>query len=108
MGIEVMEQNQQDNHASNLEEEGEASLSDHVKMLKDYIHSNYMKDISLSDAAEYINLNPAYLGKLYRMETGDSFVHYINHVRIEKAKELLAAGLSLRKSEKCLDTPTHG
>jgi YesN/AraC family two-component response regulator len=95
MAIEVMEQHQQDNLALNVEEEAEASLSDHVKMLKEFIHNKYTKDISLSDAAEYLNLHPAYLGQLFRKETGDSFVHYINHVRIEKAKELLAAGLHL-------------
>lgn len=74
---------------------GKEPLSEHVKLLKEYLRANYMKDISLSDAAEFLGLHPSYIGQLFKRETGNTFVHYINGIRIAKAKELLASGGSL-------------
>jgi two-component system response regulator YesN len=104
MAIEVMEQRRLDNPDAGVEDKIEQSLSEHVKMLIDYIQINYMKDISLSDAAAYLGLHPVYIGKLFKMETGDSFVHYLNQTRIGKAKELLICGpnISLDKIAGCV------
>ena len=66
MAIEVMEQQQLDNMSADAEQENGQPLSEHVKMLKDYIHTNYMNDISLSDAAVYLDLHPAYIGQLFK------------------------------------------
>jgi two-component system response regulator YesN len=88
-----------------LEQDQQASShNDNVKMLKDYIDTNYMKDISLSDVAEYLNLHPSYVGQIFKKETGDSIVHYINHLRIEKAKQLLLGmpDITLEKIAKCV------
>ena len=66
MAIEVMEQQQLDNMSAEAEQENGQPLSEHVKMLKDYIHTNYMNDISLSDAAAYLDLHPADIGQLLK------------------------------------------
>lgn len=106
MALEII--GQQHNIASTISEKEldveQNSINEHVKMLKDYIHNNFMKDISLSDAAAYLNLHPAYTGQLFKKETGDSFVHYINQCRIDKAKELLAGRnqVALEKIAACV------
>jgi YesN/AraC family two-component response regulator len=54
-----------------------------------YIHKNYNKDINLSTVSNYVSLNYNYCSNLFRSKTGVRFVEYLNHVRIEKAKEIL-------------------
>ncbi|MCA0753437.1 response regulator [Paenibacillus sp. N4] len=106
MALEIIEQQHTLAATISGQEPGEEqdSTSEHVKMLKDYIHNNFMKDISLSDAAAYLNLHPAYTGQLFKKETGNSFVHYINQCRIDKAKELLAGKnqVTLEKIAACV------
>lgn len=114
MSLEVMEERQQQDRERDdarnerareaLPDDRDEALSEHVKMLKAYIHNNYMKAISLSDAADYLNLHPAYIGQLFKKDTGDSFTFYTNQFRIAKAKELLVSspGLSLDKIAGCI------
>jgi len=60
-----------------------------MRMLADYVHANYSKDISVADAASWLDLHPAYVGQLFKKETGQTFISYLRGVRMEKAKELL-------------------
>ncbi len=46
-------------------------------------------ELSLSNLAEEFHLNTAYLGRIFKKETNNTFTNYLNEVRIEKAKELL-------------------
>ena len=55
----------------------------------EYIHSNYEKNLSVAHIAEYFNYSPTYLTKLMKAYTGYSLIVYINHTRIEAAKNLL-------------------
>lgn len=60
-----------------------------VKECLKHIHSNYMKDISLSVVAGYVNVSPAYLSFLFKQETGKNFTDYLKELRIQKAIELM-------------------
>lgn len=55
-----------------------------------YIKEHFSEDITLKQAANNLYMNVAYLGQIFRKETGESFTEYVNRCRIEKAKELLA------------------
>lgn len=59
------------------------------KVIK-YLDENISEDLSLELAAKVAGVNPFYLSKLFREETGDTFVNYISEKRLDKAKELLA------------------
>ncbi len=61
-----------------------------VKRLISYININYYKNLRLETLAELFSYNSAYLGKLFKSEVGESFNTYLDKVRIEKAKVLLA------------------
>ena len=61
-----------------------------IKTAKDYILSNYSKDISLDDVSRQVNISPYYFSKIFKEETGEGFVEYLTRIRMEKAKELLA------------------
>lgn len=60
-----------------------------VDKVKEYIRKNYAEPISLTDLAEYVHLNPAYLSFLFKQETGVNFVDALLNCRMEKAKALL-------------------
>lgn len=54
-----------------------------------YLRSNYGKEINLKTVADQFQMNPLYLGRLFKSETGICFTDYINNLRIRKAKQLL-------------------
>ena len=66
-----------------------SSMHPMVTRLIRYIEDNYMKEFSLKTLSESLNINPIYLGQLFKNETGEVFSNYINKYRIGKAKELL-------------------
>ncbi len=61
-----------------------------IKQVYYYIHKNYSDDISLKLLSGKFNVNAAYLGQLFKKETGELLSNYLNRIRIEKAKELLS------------------
>lgn len=67
----------------------EESMSPIINKIVKYLQENYTEDINLKSVASKFNINPVYLGRLFKNETGELFNIYLNRVRIEKAKELL-------------------
>ncbi len=55
----------------------------------DYVDANLSKDISLKLLAAEFNMNPSYLGQLFKFETNEHFTAYLNRKRIQKAMQLL-------------------
>lgn len=53
------------------------------------IEKNFAQDISLKTIAYELNINAAYLGQLFKMETGQLFSAFLNKTRIENAQKLL-------------------
>lgn len=60
-----------------------------VNKIKHYVQENYSEDIKLKDIAKKYYINTAYLGQLFKKETGVNFSQYLNMVRIENAKKML-------------------
>ncbi|WP_066191461.1 MULTISPECIES: response regulator transcription factor [Gracilibacillus] len=61
-----------------------------IRQVQEYMHSNYQKDIKAAKVAENHYITPNYFSMLFRQETGCSYSEYLNQIRINKAKELLA------------------
>ncbi|WP_059049524.1 helix-turn-helix domain-containing protein [Paenibacillus senegalimassiliensis] len=57
--------------------------------IKQYIHEHYGEDLTRNDLAEVVYLNPDYLARLFKKETGISLGSYVIQVRISVAKRLL-------------------
>lgn len=55
----------------------------------DYIRRNLDRDISRSEIAEAIFLNPEYLSRLFKKETGIALNEFIVREKIEQAKSML-------------------
>lgn len=74
-------------------EEGEGrSLSPHIQKAVAYIRGQYAQDISLGSAAEALALSPEHLSRLFRKETGVSFIDFLNDYRIKTANYMLLKG----------------
>ncbi|GAE30467.1 response regulator [Alkalihalobacillus hemicellulosilyticus] len=57
--------------------------------VKEYVHEYYDQEITLAEIAETLYVNRNYLSQIFKKVTGETFVNYLNHFRIEKAKDYL-------------------
>lgn len=60
-----------------------------VKSIIKHIDENYAQDITLNMLSESFGVSPNYISKLFKEETGDPLFHYLNEVRVKKAKSFL-------------------
>lgn len=56
----------------------------------EYISEHLHSRIKIGDVAEYLRINPAYLSRSFKTETGMTFTDYVNHRKIEEAAGLLS------------------
>ena len=71
------------------EENGQKKSQKAVEVVKAYIAEHYKDDISLTEAAELVLLNPKYLGELFKKDTGLNYSEYLLKYRLDLAKEML-------------------
>ncbi len=63
-----------------------------VERMVNYLEDHYNEKISLDQIAENMYLSPFYISKIFKSETGDTPIHHLINIRLEKARELLAEG----------------
>jgi two-component system response regulator YesN len=61
-----------------------------IKIVHDYIEKHLGEDISMVRLADVVNLNPSYLSRLYKQNTGMSLSDYICKRKVDRAAELLS------------------
>ncbi|MEG2951488.1 MAG: helix-turn-helix transcriptional regulator [Clostridia bacterium] len=61
----------------------------HVRIALQYIHENYMCNITTADIAEHVGVHIGHLHRLFLAETNCRLGEYITALRINKAKSLL-------------------
>lgn len=54
-----------------------------------YIKENYSKELSLEIISKELNINKSYFSDLFKKTKGESFIEYLNKLRIEESKKLL-------------------
>lgn len=59
-----------------------------LKIMK-YINTYYNENITLTDVAKVVNLNPNYISQVFKKSTGTTFSRYLTDLRINHAKKLL-------------------
>ncbi len=66
------------------------------KKIMEYIMENYQNpDLNISLTGLHFDITPAYISTLFKKQTGDSLLEYINAVRIKEAQKLLEQGCSV-------------
>lgn len=56
-----------------------------IKMAKEYINQHFCESISLSEVADYCNVNSSYLSNLFHKQLGISYSKYLMQIRMERA-----------------------
>ncbi|WP_190284778.1 AraC family transcriptional regulator [Bacillus sp. S3] len=54
-----------------------------------YINHHFTEEISLESVAKQAHLSPNYFSNIFKKTTGSSFIEYLTHLRIDKAKSML-------------------
>ena len=65
-----------------------------VEQVIQYFEDHYAEKISLDGIAENMYLSPFYISRIFKSEIGDTPIHYLINIRLERAKELLESGLA--------------
>ncbi|WP_203247611.1 helix-turn-helix domain-containing protein [Sporosarcina beigongshangi] len=63
--------------------------NEYILQAQIYIRNHLNEKISLKDVADLLHLNASYFSRLFKKETGESFVEFVTRIKMEKAKELL-------------------
>lgn len=63
--------------------------SETIERVIRYIEMNYMKNITLGTTGDHVHLNPVYLSRLLKKETGENFLDILTRIRISKSLDLL-------------------
>jgi AraC-like DNA-binding protein len=66
-----------------------------VQRVRAYLHDHYAENVSLAHLAHMANVSPYHLHRLFCKEVGLSPHRYHTHVRVDRAKALLAQGLPI-------------
>lgn len=75
--------------SAEMDRETRDSRSDLVRLVHLYVETHLSEDISLQAISDHVNLNPSYLSRIYKLETGQSISDYIYGLRMEKAAHYL-------------------
>jgi len=63
---------------------------DYLDSVVEYIHQNYSNEIKLKDLADIAYLSPIYLCSAFKDRFGVSPIQYLQNIRCDNAKKLLA------------------
>lgn len=56
-----------------------------------YVLEHINDKITLTDIANYLHINASYFSRIFKKETGESFIEFVTRVKMEKAKEMLSS-----------------
>lgn len=65
----------------------------YIRKVTEYLHQNYDRGIRVEEIAAAVNLHPGYLHRLFKQHTGRTLTDYLNALRMDKAKMLLAGSV---------------
>lgn len=60
------------------------------QIIDNFVMNNFKEEVSLSEIAKIVNMNANAFSRFFSKAKGESFSRYVNHIRIEYAKKLLA------------------
>jgi two-component system response regulator YesN len=60
-----------------------------VELAIQYITEHYNQDLSVDYIAEHVELNSAYLSRIFKQTTGKTILEYLTLLRIDESKHLL-------------------
>lgn len=78
-------------------EKDSAQMRPEVAEAVRYMLQHYNENMSLQDLADHVGLSKNHFCTIFREQTGDYFIDFLNKVRIEEAKKLLKANMQVQE-----------
>ena len=73
-------------------------MDQRVRRVQDLIESNLDRELPVSEMARFVDLSISHLQHLFKNETGQSPAHYLQALRLKRARELLeSSSLSIKQ-----------
>lgn len=63
--------------------------NDIISEIKEYVAENFDKNITLAELSSRFYINLHYLSQLFKEKTGQTYLHYLMQLRVNRSKELL-------------------
>jgi len=86
------------------------SKNDGIELALRYLRQHFREPVTLEETARRVHYAPAYLSALFHQATGITYTEYVQHLRIDEAKRLLASterGITDIASEVGFNSLTH-
>ncbi|PTX61805.1 AraC family two component transcriptional regulator [Melghirimyces profundicolus] len=74
---------------NHISDEVETDFANPIQTALRYIQAKYQKPITLKEVANHVYLSPSHFSRLFKSETGVTFIEYLTRYRVEKSKGLL-------------------
>jgi len=87
--LALLYRNQHISTQTQLEPRRAVSMKTDVTKVIDYVEKHFDESIDVAQMSAMLNLNPDYFCRLFKTTTGQSFIQYLNNVRISVAERLL-------------------
>ncbi len=71
---------------------------DHVKAMTTFMGEYFHTPIAVQDVADYVHLERTYASRIFKTETGYGIAGYIRILRLEKSREYLLKGFSVKQA----------
>ena len=72
-----------------LKENQKPQVSENMKRLIEYVEDHFAEALNLTELASHFHFNPSYLSNYFSTHYKESFIEFLNRVRIEEATKLL-------------------
>lgn len=72
-------------------------FSDVVSAAITYMKEHLEETVTLGKTAVALSVNSSYLSRIFHMETGMTFIEYLNRVRVNQAKQLLEENIAIKE-----------
>ncbi|MFV0352565.1 MAG: response regulator [Oscillospiraceae bacterium] len=69
-----------------------AETSLEIQKTKEFLYTNYAREITLDQIADSVGLNKSYLSRLFKAHTGVTVFSFLTNIRMERAAALIAEG----------------
>jgi AraC-like DNA-binding protein len=89
-------------HSKVIENQYNSREQERMKRLYQFLDENYLRKIELDEAAQIANLSSAAFCRFFKQMTKLTFIEFLNHYRINHAKNLLHSGKNV--SESCFES----
>lgn len=88
-----------------VEQANANKTSDPISWAKEYVRERLHEEISMAQVANELNLSYNYFSKLFKQQTGQSFIAYVTDEKMKLAGQMLRAGQKTTEVARALGYP---